>query len=151
MPEARYAEAYEVENTELRATVERLQAGADRTPVPEGARMAPGQLWHRLVTAASDERAEILARLLDAAGVASRCAAACHDALLPQLRDTTQALAEERTTRAAAVRALREALSAARPIVAYVSAGRGFVDVDPYPDGEARRVNAVIADLLDPP
>ena len=45
-------------------------------------------------------------------------------------------------------RSLKEKLRAALPIVAYVSAGRGYVDVEPYPDATARRVNAEIQDAL---
>lgn len=41
------------------------------------------------------------------------------------------------------------ALRAALPIVAYVSTGRRYVDVEPYPDATARRVGAQIQDLLE--
>jgi len=34
------------------------------------------------------------------------------------------------------------ALRAARPVLEYVSRGRGFVDVEPYPDAGARRALA---------
>lgn len=41
------------------------------------------------------------------------------------------------------------ALQAAKPIVAYVSTGRRYVDVEPYPDATARRVNAQISEVLE--
>jgi hypothetical protein len=67
--------------------------------------------------------------------VAAHCVAADHAGVLDQLSQTMGALAVERTTRAAAVQTLRDSLAAAHPIIQYVSAGRGFVDVDPYPTG----------------
>lgn len=43
---------------------------------------------------------------------------------------------------------LETVLRHAQPIVAYVSTGRGYVDVERYPDAAARRVNALIYDAL---
>jgi len=43
---------------------------------------------------------------------------------------------------------LEDLLRAALPVVSYVSAGRSYVDVEPYPDATARRVNAQIRALL---
>lgn len=54
---------------------------------------------------------------------------------------TTPQLADELTDRIAYLETiLRQAL----PVVEYVSTGRGFVDVEPYPDARARRVNYLI-------
>lgn len=43
-----------------------------------------------------------------------------------------------------------DALRAAFPVVAYVSTGRSFVGVEPYPDATARRVAALIDDAIGP-
>lgn len=65
----------------------------------------------------------------------------------------TQPYPEERSTRSEHQpsmyeEALKDLLRAALPIISYVSMGRGYVDVEPYPDAAARRVNAEIRTLL---
>lgn len=45
--------------------------------------------------------------------------------------------------------ALRAVAEAARPVLGYVSMGRRYVDVEPYPDATARRVLANLVDALD--
>lgn len=47
---------------------------------------------------------------------------------------------------AAAYRELEALLAEATPILGYVSRGRGFVDVEPYPDAAARRVLGCFAE-----
>ena len=59
---------------------------------------------------------------------------------LKQLRDEAR---DEAAT-------LRDLLRAALPILAYVSTGRSYVDVEPYPDASARRVAALIDDAIGP-
>lgn len=49
----------------------------------------------------------------------------------------------------ARIRRLLNMLRAAQRVIGYVSTGRSFVDVEPYPDATARRVGAQIADLLE--
>lgn len=44
---------------------------------------------------------------------------------------------------------LEAALIQAKPVVEYVSMGRGYIGVDIYPDATARRVNAQIQEALD--
>lgn len=44
-------------------------------------------------------------------------------------------------------RALRNAVAYLHPVAAYVSRGRRYVDIEPYPDAGARRALGVLADL----
>ena len=46
------------------ATLGRIMAGADATPIPENAWPTVGQLWHKLLTSTQEEREERLARYL---------------------------------------------------------------------------------------
>lgn len=46
--------------------------------------------------------------------------------------------ADEAERAIAALEGLRACAAAMRPVVEYVSAGRRYVDVEPYPDGAAR-------------
>jgi hypothetical protein len=45
---------------------------------------------------------------------------------------------------------LEEGLEDALPVIEYVSRGRGFFGIEPYPDARARRVNASLRFLLHP-
>lgn len=51
------------------------------------------------------------------------------------------------TALALLVEAAREAL----PVVEFVSRGRGYVGVEPYPDARARNANALLRDALEDP
>jgi hypothetical protein len=149
---ARYADVYLEENDELRAELARIRDGADPTPPLAGAVLAPGQLWHRLITATPDDRADLIGRLLAASGVAAHCVAADHAGVLDQLSQTMGALAVERTTRAAAVQTLRDALAVATSeIDNLIAERRGNIDANSPAEIERRRIRAFLADLLDPP
>ena len=55
-------------STDYEATLGRIMAGADSTPVPEGCWPTPGQLWHQLLTSTREEREEHFTRYLRLAG-----------------------------------------------------------------------------------
>ena len=149
---ARYADVYLEENGELRAALTTIRDGADPTPAQPGAKMTPGQRWHRLITATKDDRTDLLSRLLAASGVATHCVAADHAGVLDQLGQAMGALAVERTTRAAAVQTLRDALAiATSEIDNLIAERRGNIDADSPAEIERRRIRAFLADLLDPP
>lgn len=50
---------------------------------------------------------------------------------------------------AARISALEECIREALPVIEYVSMGRGYIGVKPYPDATARRVNAALRDALE--